>query len=39
MSTRDWIWLGVVVLLLILNYFLSEKLRVSRDRVAQHFLT
>ena len=39
MSTREWIWISAVVLLLFLNYFLSEKLRVSRDRVAQHFLT
>jgi hypothetical protein len=39
MSTRDWIWLGVVLFLLVLNYRLLEKLRVCRDRLSQHFLT
>jgi hypothetical protein len=39
MTTRDWIWLGVVGLLLILNYRSLEKLRVCRDRLFQHFLT
>jgi len=39
MSTRDWIWLGVLVLLLIWNYRLSRKLEVCRKRLYQHFLT
>jgi hypothetical protein len=39
MSTRDLIWLGVVVLFLIWNYRLWRKLEVCRERLCQHFLT
>lgn len=39
MSAPNWIWLGVVVLLLIWNYRLRRKLGVCSDRLYQHFLT
>jgi hypothetical protein len=39
MSSRDWIWLGVIVLVLIWNYRLGRNLEVCRNRLLQHFLT
>jgi hypothetical protein len=39
MSTREWIWLGVVVVLIAWNYRLRQKLEVCRERLRQHFLT
>jgi hypothetical protein len=39
MTYRNWIWLSVVVLLLVWNRFMWRKLRISQDRLWQHFLT
>ncbi len=39
MSAPNWIWLGVVLLLLTWNYRLWRKLGVCRNRLYQHFLT